>query len=88
MNSDLEYILAALDKRARQIREDNPNLYPYTEACKKSSKYFALKLLEAKWTVKDIIAYLYLTEEVNPSLKEEVALKRMKLILDKYPRNI
>jgi len=37
-----------------------------------------------KWSVEDAIAFMQLTEEFNPTLKEEVALAAMAAISCKY----
>lgn len=43
--------------------------------------------LENGWKEDDIVAYFKLTEEFNPELEEDVALRRMAKITEKYWRN-
>jgi hypothetical protein len=38
------------------------------------------------FSFEDVVRLHRLTEEINPDLSEEVGLRRMKVILDKYPR--
>jgi hypothetical protein len=44
----------------------------------------AQRLLDAGYTTEDAVAYLKNLEEVNPTLPENVALRRMKKISSKY----
>jgi uncharacterized membrane protein len=44
----------------------------------------AERLLEKKWHVDDVIAYLKLTEEFNSELTEDYALAQMSKIYKKY----
>ena len=41
-------------------------------------------LMDKGWNVWDVLEYISCTEEVNPKLKEEYALQRMKNISSKY----
>ena len=43
------------------------------------------RLFNKGYTVDDAVALLKNTEEVNPTLPEDFALRRMKIITDKYP---
>jgi hypothetical protein len=44
------------------------------------------ELYKRGYTKDDAVRYLYVTEEVDPDLDEDVALARMKRISDKYTR--
>lgn len=45
----------------------------------------SIERLEKRWfTIDDAVAYMKCTEELNPSLDEDVALKRMDKISSKY----
>ena len=46
----------------------------------------AARMFDEGWTVEDASALLRCTEEVTPDLPEEVALRRMKTLTDKYRR--
>ena len=47
-------------------------------------RHDATRKLEDGWEPNDVVAFLCSTEEVNPGLSEDVALKRMNGIAKKY----
>jgi len=51
-----------------------------------STRQCAEQCLARGFTLEDTVAFLRATEEVNPELDEEVALRRMHAIEAKYPR--
>lgn len=71
--TETEYVEAAL-KRLPPI---DPNEMEYVDNCIRDC-------FRRKFTLEDAIAFTKLTEHVNPNLSENVALKRMRRITDKY----
>lgn len=44
------------------------------------------RLLVAGWTSADIIAFMRWSEEFDPTIPEDMALRKMALVSSKYPR--
>ncbi len=59
-------------------------LVPETEERRDEFEREALQLCRAGWTMGDAKAYFMCAEELNPSLDEETALRRMDAIRAKY----
>ncbi len=77
-----DMFLAAV--RAALLANPHPMVNGKKESERGAFSEFVSDMFLQEWSVEDAIAYMSLTQEFNPTLKEEVALAAMSAIRSKY----